>query len=414
MNSSKQYDVIVIGGGASGMMAAGRAAALGKRVLLLEKNKKLGKKLEISGGGRCNITNATPEVRTLLEKYGDAAPFLFSPFAQFGVKETFNFFQGLGLPLVTQAHNRAFPKTERAIDVVNVLNQYLQKGKVIIKTDCAVEQIINENGSISGVVAGGETFIAKSYILATGGISHPETGSTGDGFDWLRELGHTVKTPTPSLVPLATREQWGHALSGISVEGVKITFFVDGQKNFSQKGKILFTHFGVSGPTILNLASKVGDLLHEGEVTALIDLYPTTDIGALDAKILSIFEANKNKLLKNVLKEFVPEGMAPGVALALIELNLETKVHSITKEQRRKIVDTLKGLSLTVTSLMDGNRAVVADGGVMLDEVDTKTMCSKKLNNLYITGDLLNINRPSGGYSLQLCWTTGWVAGSNA
>lgn len=396
------------------MMAAGRAAALGKRVLLLEKNKKLGKKLEISGGGRCNITNATPDVRVLLEKYGDAAPFLFSPFAQFGVKETFTFFEALGLPIVTQAHNRAFPKTERAVDVVSALTRYMQKGKVEIKTGAAVERIQSSDGKIDGVIAGGDMYTAQQYILATGGVSHPETGSTGDGFDWLRELGHTVKTPTPSLVPLATSEQWGHTLSGISVEGVKLTFFVDGKKHFSEKGKVLFTHFGISGPTILNLASKVGDLLHEGEVTTYIDLYPTTDIGALDARILSIFEANKNKLLKNVLKEIVPEGMAPGVALALIEINLDTKVHSITKEQRRKIVDTLKGLPLTITSLMDGNRAVVADGGVMMNEVDTKTMRSKRCKNLSITGDLLNINRPSGGYSLQLCWTTGWVAGSNA
>jgi predicted Rossmann fold flavoprotein len=421
-DTTQQYDVIVIGGGASGMMAAGRAAELGKRVLLLEKNKHLGEKLKISGGGRCNITNATYDTRAFVANYGDASHFLFSPLSQFGVKDTFTFFESRGLPLVVQARNRAFPHTEKALDVCNTMLAYLKAGSVTVKGGVTVQKILREGTRVSGVQTAAGTHVAEHYILATGGVSHPETGSTGDGFKWLRDLGHTVKEPTPTIVPLATSEEWSHMLSGVSLSFMKITFFHEDpsaptgyKKTFSKTGKVLFTHFGLSGPLILNSAAKVGDLLHEGRVIARIDAYPDTEIGALDAQITKIFDGFKNKMLKNILKEIVPEGMSPGVALLLSkEINLDTKVHSITKAERRTIVDTLKGLPVTVTNLMGYDRAVVADGGVTLAEIDTKTMRSKILPNLSVTGDLLHINRPSGGYSLQLCWTSGYVAGNNA
>jgi predicted Rossmann fold flavoprotein len=413
--SSEHFDVLVIGGGASGMIAAGRAAELGKRVLLVEKNKHLGEKLKISGGGRCNITNATYDTRAFVANYGAASHFLFSPLSQFGVKDTFTFFESRGLPLVVQARNRAFPHTEKSTDVCNTLLSYLKKGGVTIRANCAVKKILVEGNRIAGVATAAGTFTAEHYILATGGVSHPETGSTGDGFGWLEELHHTVKTPTPTIVPLATSGQWSHVLSGVSLSFMKITFYKDGVKAFSKTGKVLFTHFGLSGPLILNSASMVGDLLQEGLVTARIDSYPDTEIGALDASITKVFDTHKNKMLKNILKEIVPEGMTPGVEMLLAaSIDLDTKVHSITKEQRRTIVDTLKALPITVTGLMGYDRAVVADGGVTLSEIDTKTMRSKIIPNLSVTGDLLHINRPSGGYSLQLCWTTGWVAGTHA
>lgn len=412
---TEHYDVLVIGGGASGMMAAGRAAALGKRVLLVEKNKRLGEKLRISGGGRCNITNATYDARAMLHNYGAAADFLHSPFSQFGVKETFSFFESLGLPLVVQARNRAFPKTEKAPDVVDALSRYMKAGKVVVKTGVAVKRITHDGTAITGVVTSDGILTASSYILATGGVSHPETGSTGDGFKWLAESGHSIKKPTPTIVPLAVAEEWTHLLSGVSLSFMKITFYLDGVKAFSKTGKVLFTHFGISGPLILNSAAQVGALLEAGRVTAKIDAYPDTEIGSLDKEITKVFDMHKNKILKNVLKEIAPEGTTPGISLLLAPLiDLDTKVHSVTKAQRRIIVDTLKGLTLTVTNLMGYDRAVVADGGLQLSDIDTKTMRTKKFPNLYVTGDLLHITRPSGGYSLQLCWTTGWVAGSNA
>jgi predicted Rossmann fold flavoprotein len=413
-NNMDTYDVIVIGGGAAGMMAAGRAAELGKRVLILEKNPKVGEKLKITGGGRCNITNAEEDTRALLKHYGAAEQFLYSPFSQFGMPETFAFFEKLSLPLVVQARKRAFPKTERAADVVRALEKYLRQGKVTVKTDSKVSRIVIENGSVSHVLAGKEKYTAVSYIMATGGYSHPETGSTGDGFKWLKALGHSAVDPTPTLVPLSVKERWVHELSGVSLTFMKISFFLKGKKQFSKTGKLLFTHFGLSGPLILNAAGAVGELLDNGPVTAVIDAYPDTDLGALEDKIIAVFDANKNKILKNVLDQIVPHGMTGIFATLLPHLSLETKVHSVTKAERRRIAETLKSLSMTITGLMGYDRAVVADGGIPLEEIDMKTMRSKVVKNLYLTGDLLDIHRPSGGYSLQLCWTTGFVAGSNA
>lgn len=407
------WDVIVIGGGSSGMMAAGRAGARGKSVLLLEKNRSLGQKLNISGGGRCNITHAQYDIHTLLAHYGNGAPFLYSSFSQFGIAECFSFFEELGLPLVVQARNRAFPQTEKASDVTAALGRYMDAGSVTVCTNSAVKKINTEKGMITSVVTNTETYQCKTLILATGGVSHPETGSTGDGFAWLRNLGHTVSAPTPTIVPLAVAESWVHMLSGVSLSFMKITLYLEDKKQFSKKGKILFTHFGLSGPLVLNMAGVVGGLLESGKVTARIDAYPDTDIPALEARIIAVFDANKNKMLKTVFKDIVPDGAAPGIMhLLRNSIDMETKVHSVTKTQRRLIVDTLKNLPVTITSLMGYDRAVVADGGVPLEEIDMKTYASKKIPNLFITGDLLHITRPSGGFSLQLCWTSGFVAGN--
>lgn len=410
----KLFDVVVVGGGASGLMAAGRAAERGQSVLVLEKNKRVGEKLRISGGGRCNITNAEPDERKLLRAYGKADQFLFSAFSQFGSKDTFTFFEKLGLPLVVQARQRAFPHTEKAEDVLKALERYCVKGKVTIKTHAPVIKVHSENGALTGVSTPEGKYSATNYVFATGGVSHPETGSTGDGFKWLRDLSHTVHKPTPTIVPLRTLESWSHQLAGVSLSFMKMTFFVEGRRAFSIKGKVLFTHFGLSGPLILNASSKVDDLLHSGLVTATIDAYPDTDLGSLDRRITAVFDKNKNKALKNVLKDVVPDGVTRGILDLVVPLmDVEKKVHSISRDERKVLVRLLKALPVTVTGLMGFDRAVVADGGIPLDEVDTRTMRSKKVSNLFLTGDLLHITRPSGGYSLQLCWSTGYVAGSS-
>jgi len=412
------FDVIVIGGGASGMMAAGRCAELNKKVLMIEKNRELGKKLKITGGGRCNITNAEYDTRVLLKNYGAAEQFLYSPFAQFGVKESFDFFEKRGLPLVIQARKRAFPQTEKALDVFRVLEKNLKNGRITIKTNSPVTKILKNGNKITGIKVAGEKkeiYTAHSYILATGGASHPETGSTGDGFNWLRDLGHNVKSPTEAIVPLSVEDAWIKSLSGISIPCMKITFYVDGVKKFSKTGKLLFTHFGLSGPLILNCAQKVGDLLHTGSVTAKIDIFPDLDESKLEKKILKVFDENKNKMFKNILGEIVPDGTTKAI-LSLLKnaKSPDTKVHSVTKETRKNLIATLKALPASITGLMGFDRAVIADGGVDLAEIDMKTMRSKIFENLFITGDLLHIQRQSGGFSLQICWTTGYIAGSNA
>jgi predicted Rossmann fold flavoprotein len=273
---------------------------------------------------------------------------------------------------------------------------------------------VEADGTLSGVAVGPKTYRAESYILATGGVSHPETGSTGDGFKWLKALGHTVKDPTPTIVPLKTKEGWSKKLSGITIPNAKITFYTDGIKSFSRSGDVLLTHFGVSGPLILNAAAQVSDLLHAGVVTMRIDLHSTLDLGILDKHLTSIFDANKNKALKNVFKEVVPPGMSEALLALLPAIDPEKKVHSITKEERRLLAELLKAVPLTISGLMGYDRAVVADGGVPLEEIDMRTMRSIRIQNLFVTGDLLHITRPSGGYSLQLCWTTGFIAGSEA
>lgn len=408
------YDVIVVGGGASGLTAAGVAAESGKRVLLIEKNAELGAKLAISGGGRCNILNAEEDERVLLSHYGEAEPFLYSAFAEFGMNEAVAFFERIGVPIVVEARKRAFPESQHAPSVVVALEDYLRKGKVEVRTNTAIARVKTESSKITSIVAQGFEFTASTYIFSTGGVSHPETGSTGDGFDWLTELGHTVTAPTPTIVPLAAREKWIHKLKGTTLADAKITFFLDGVRKFSKKGNILLTHFGLSGPTILNLAGDVADLLYEGSVTATIDMFPSKDIGILDTELVVLFDSNKNKLLRNALPQIIPSATVEELLLLLPKINPDTKVHSVTKEERRMLIDLFKGLPVTISGLMGMSRAVVADGGVVLTEVDMRTMRSKKVSNLFVTGDLLDISRPSGGYSLQLCWTTGYLAGKNA
>ncbi|MBP6931133.1 MAG: NAD(P)/FAD-dependent oxidoreductase [Candidatus Pacebacteria bacterium] len=414
MNNNLDFDVIVVGGGASGMMAAITAARAGRKVCIIEKNKKLGEKLKITGGGRCNVTNAEEDIHKLLSIYGDAKDFLYSPFSQFSNMDTFKFFEDLGLPLVVQARKRAFPHTEKAVDVLNVMEKEVKKLNIHLVMGNAVRNIIHTESRIKKVETAKGSYSAESFIISTGGLSHPETGSTGDGFNFLRDLGHKVKNPTPTIVPLAVVDNWVKELAGVSVDLMKITFYLDDKKSFSKKGKILFTHFGLSGPLILNSSAQVQELLYDGIVTAKIDLYPDHDIAMLDKKILKIFDENKNKNFGTIFKLIAPEGMHKSLHSLFTYIDFDTKVHSVSKEDRRKIIDTLKALPIEIEGLMGYERAVVADGGVTLTEIDMKTMNSKIIKNLFVTGDLLDINRRSGGFSLQLCWTTGYVAGKNA
>lgn len=396
------------------MMAAGIAASEGRRVLLIEKNKKLGEKLSITGGGRCNIANAEEDQRTLLSHFGDAADFLYAPFSQFGLPETIAFFEEIGVPTVTEGRKRMFPASQNAEDVTAALFKYLKSKNVEIRTGLPVARVHTSGKGIESVLMGGKEYKARSYIFATGGVSHAETGSTGDGFRWLRDVGHTVTDPTPTIVPLRVEEAWVKSLSGITISDMKMTVYVNGAKKLVLKGDVLMTHFGISGPLILNAAGKVSDYMQEGEVTALIDTYPALDLGILDKHIASIFDQNKNKEFQNVFRQIAPLGTSDALLSPIPNIDRDKRVHSVTKEERRRIAELLKALPLTITGLMGLSRAVVADGGVALTEIDTKTMRSKVCENLFVIGDLLNIRRPTGGYSLQLCWTTGFVAGKNA
>lgn len=410
----ERYDVLVIGGGPAGMMAAGRAAEEGARVLLLEKNGTLGKKLLITGGGRSNVTNAEFDQHLFLAKFREAAKFLFSPLSQFGVEDCLKFFSLQGMPTKIEAEKRVFPVSDSAQSVWDALVSYMRQGRVAVKTDIEVVALETVSGEISGVkIKGGEILQARSYVLATGGKSRPETGSTGEGFRWLKKIGHSVIQPRPALVPLRVRERWVSSLSGVSLSDAKLTFFQDGEKQESKKGKMLFTHFGLSGPLVLNMSRSISESLQYGEVKVAIDLMPGRNSGELDKEIQALFDMQKNKQVKNSLDGFIAARLIP-VLIKLAKIDPEKPVHSITREERLSLANFLKELPLTVTGLLGEEKAIVTSGGVALEEVDFKHMRSRLYPNLYLVGDILNIDRPSGGYSLQLCWTTGFVAGTAA
>ena len=396
------------------MIAAGHAAEYGRRVLLVEKNRQLGEKLNLTGGGRCNITNAEFDIREFLSFFGDAAKFLFSPFSRFAVQDTFDFFAERGLPLKVEDRKRAFPETEQATDVTRVLTEYMQEHAVEIRYGITVKHLMVENGKITGIETNRGAVHAESVVLATGGAAYRETGSTSDAFGWLREVGHTIHEATPDIVPLRVKDAWVRALSGTTLDPMKITFTAKDGSVITRTGKILFTHFGISGPLILNCAHKVKHLLKQGSLETTIDLFPGLDIKEVDRRVLEVFEENKNKMVRNVTKQLAPMGLARALIANLPPDLLEKKVNGVTLDERKTITRCLKGLACTVSGTMGYDWAVVCDGAIPLSEVDTRTMASRLHPNLFVAGDLLHISRPSGGYSLQICWTMGWVAGEHA
>jgi len=408
-----QFDVVVIGGGPAGMIAAGRAAQRGLKVLLLEKNKTLGKKLLITGGGRCNITNNEPDVRKLLSMYKGNDKFLFSAFSQFAVTETLDFFHTRKLDTKEEARKRMFPATEKAQSVWRTLVEYMKDGSVTVLCSSPVKKINHANKHITSLtLADNREITANSFILATGGKSRPETGSTGEAFTWLTELGHTIEEPNSALVPVNVGDAWVKNLQGVTLAEVKISLVQDEKKQQSELGRILFTHFGVTGPTILNMSKEIGELLTYDKVFISLDLLPKLDHGQLNQTLQDIFKQEQNKKIKNGLGSLFTANIA-GTVIEKSDIDPHTACNSVTREQRLKLIEAIKNLQMEVTGLLGSDKAIVTSGGVALEEVDFKTMRSRLFPNLYLVGDVLNINRPSGGYSLQLCWTTGFVAGQS-
>jgi predicted Rossmann fold flavoprotein len=414
MPKQEVWDVVVIGGGPAGMISAGRAGELGARVLLLEKNPGLGKKLLITGGGRCNVTNNKKEVRTMLAKYDGSDQFLFSAFSQYGVAETIQFFESRGMKMKEENDGRLFPVSNSAKSVWDVLVKYMKENGVAVRYQSEVESVRFEDDGLAYIKIKNtrEEIRAKKCVVATGGTSHPETGSTGDGFKWLKKLGHTIIENDFALVPIVVKDDWAKKIGGVTLSDIKIVLFLDGVRQSAKIGRVLFTHFGLSGPTILNMAREVGDMLRNGEVILSLDLFPKLDAGALRKYLQTILVAESNKKIKNVLGALMPSALIAPI-LELAGIDGETANHSVSTESRKKLVEVLKNIPLHVQGLLGAEKAIVSSGGVDLREVNFKTMQSRIIPNLYLVGDVLNINRPSGGYSLQLCWTTGYVAGGS-
>ncbi len=401
---NKKYDLIIIGGGPSGMMMAAIASKSDLSVVLLEKNNSLAKKLKLTGGGRCNITNAEFDVKKFLDNFPKAKKFLHSPFSKFSVQDTFEFFEKNHLPLVTEARQRVFPKSNKAADVLKVLEKILLKNNVEIKKNSKVKTILKNADKVTEVVLqNGEKISGHNIALATGGVAAPQTGSTGDGFKFLKKLGHTIKAPSSNVVPLKTDNKILHGISGTSWSFAKISFLQNKKVQFKKVGKILFTHFGLSAPLILNSATEVQQLLKNGLVMAKIDLFPDTEENILDRRLWRLFEKNKNKKLQNVLPELLEKKLSKAILEHfLIELS-EKVINDISKEERKALTHKIKNIEMEITGTLGINKATLTDGGIILEEVNFSNMTSKKYSNLYLLGDILNINRPSGGFSLQLC-----------
>ena len=415
MKNTEAWDVIVIGGGPAGMMAAARAAGRGRHVLLLEKNPHVGKKLLITGGGRCNVSNNKLVVREMLSSYKGSGKFLFSTFMQHGVKESIDWFAVRGVALMEENEGRLFPTSESAKTICDTLHTAVKQAGVTVRTKVEVSGIVRDRKSsaFSVTLTTGEILIASSCIVATGGTSRPETGATGDAYRWLKKLGHTVVPNNFALVPITLKNSWTKKLSGLTLTNIKLTLYADNKKQSVHSGKLLFTHVGITGPTILNLSKTVGELLAHSTVTLVLDLFPTKDAGEIKTYLRRLFAESSNKKLKNVLSEILPAALVAGI-LKELAIEGDTPCHSVAREDRTKLGLFLKALPLEVKGLLGEDKAVVSSGGVTLEDINFKTMESKVVPNLYLVGDLLNIDRPSGGYSLQLCWSTGFVAGNNA
>lgn len=410
---AQQYDVIVIGGGPSGMMAAGRAAELGASVLLLEKNESLGKKLRITGGGRCNLTNDLRDNRILTEKYGKKGKFLFPAFSRFDVSATLHFFHTRGLATITEAEQRVFPSTFRADDVWGTLVQYMFEHRVQIAYNVHIDELFSEDNYVKGVIVGGRTIRAHSVIVATGGYSRPETGSTGDGFGWLEKVGHTIIRANASLVPVTIQDVWVKKLQGISLQGARLSILHQGKKVKASEGKLLFTHFGISGPLVLNMSNDIRKYFEKRKTLLSLDIFPHQDKNTLEEVFLDTLVQQPNVMVKNILKSIIMPSLVD-VVCEQAKVRPEMYGRDISRLERKACIDACKDLRMTPSGFLGMQKAIVSSGGVEVKEVDFKTMESRIQRNLYLVGDILDFNKPSGGFSLQICWTTGRLAGESA
>lgn len=404
--------VIVIGGGPAGMIAAGMAASRGYEVHLFEKNNKLGKKLYITGKGRCNLTNAG-EIQELIEHIPGNANFLYSAFYTFTNQDTVDFFHQLGVPTKIERGNRVFPISDYAGDVVEALRGFLDQNGVQIHYNALVEKVYIQNGQAIGIKIGNiPNFHGDAVIVATGGLSYPTTGCTGDGYKFAREAGHTVKPLNPALVPLLIKEVWIQDLQGLSLKNIGITI-KDAKKKAIYKdfGEMLFTHYGVSGPIILSASRHL--LNNPSDIFMLhIDLKPALDAKVLDQRILRDFEKYHRKHFKNALDELLPQKLIP-IIIQLSEIDPDKKVYEVTKEERKRLINLIKNLTCTITGTRGFKEAVITVGGVAVDEVNPATMESKMVQDLYFVGEVLDVDGYTGGFNLQIAFSTGYIAGMN-
>lgn len=400
---------IIIGGGAAGMMAAYAAAMCGNEVSLYEKNEKLGKKVYITGKGRCNVTNAC-ETQDLFNNIVTNPKFMYSPIYTFDNNMVQSFMEEWGCPLKVERGNRVFPQSDKSYDVINALIRAMRENNVDINLDSHVSDILTENGHVTGVRVNGRDIECDNVIIATGGYSYPSTGSTGEGHTMASKLGHHITKCMPALVPFTAAEEWVKELQGLSLRNCGVTIYDGDHKMYEDFGELLFTHFGVSGPTVLSASSYAVDIIRKRPLRLVIDLKPALDEKQLDARILRDFEANINRKFMNSLDKLFPKSLIP-VIIERSGIDAQCRVNEITRDKRQGLVKLIKNFDLTLTGLRGFNEAIITHGGVDVKEIDSSTMESKLIKGLYFAGEMIDVDAVTGGFNLQVAWSTGYLAG---
>ena len=401
--------VLVIGGGAAGMMAAYAADMCGHEVTLLEQNEKLGKKIYITGKGRCNFTNASP-LEEIMQAVVSNPKFLYSAFYTFSNDAVMDFFENQGMPYKIERGNRAFPVSDHASDVIRALERAMKEQDVRIRLHTQVRELLIEDDKATGVLlTDGGKIMADSLILATGGLSYPTTGSTGDGHTMAKNSGHKIVTPRPALVPLTTKEEYILRMQGLSLKNVSLKIQDEKRVIYDAFGEMLFTHFGVSGPLVLS-ASSVLSRHFPREYQAYIDLKPALSEEVLNERLLREFSERPNQHIKAVFQQLLPAKMIP-VMIELSQISMDKPVNAITKEERRRLVGLFKAFPFTITGTRGFKEAIITQGGVSVKDIDPATMESKRIKDLYLVGELLDLDALTGGYNLQIAWSTGYLAG---
>jgi len=407
------YDIAVIGAGPAGIMAAIRAAILEKDVILIEGNNVIGKKILITGKGRCNITN-TASLDSFIEKFGKEGPFLRSAFSTFFNEDLIDFFKSKGLALKSERQGRVFPATDKAASIVEVLNNCLKEDNLKVLYNRRIVSIRRSGDCFELDAANKDSISARKVILATGGASYRATGSTGEGFKIVRRLGHHIQPLVPALVPLKTKEAWVKELQGLSLKNVRITFVSDKKRIVSDIGEFIFTHFGVSGPLVLDLSGRISQLLKEGrKIDLFIDLKPGLEAERLQDRLLRGFKSKGKTYFKNFLKELLPQRLIP-IIMRLSGIDPSKLANQITRGERNAIASLLKALPLNITDTLSIQSAMVTDGGVSTKEIDPRTMESRLMPGLYFAGEIIDGCASSGGYNLQQAFSTGYLAGESA
>jgi len=408
------YNVLVIGGGPAGLFAAGVAAEHGATVLLLEKKPRCGAKLLITGKGRCNITYDEEDPRRFCEHFGKQGKTLLTALYSFGVAPTVDFFEERGLPLQRERGGRIFPaRGGSASEVLKLLLKYAQQAGVEIRTSCPVSSLQSDGGRIDAVETALGTFCADTVIVATGGLSYPQTGCSGDGYRWATTSGHRLTPPQPALVPLQLDADWAQDLLNLNLKNVHITACHDNKPIAERFGEAFFTRNGIGGPIVLDMSAQVRDALEQGPVELQLDLKPAVSVELFDQRLQRELAAHSNKNFSNALSGLLPQLLIP-LFVSLSAIPADKKCHSLTREERLRLGNLFKNWRFQVTGLDTPERAIITSGGVSLADIDMRTMRSKIVDNLYFVGEMIDLDGPTGGFNLQLCWSTGYLAGLNA